>query len=124
MDVRGARKFHVSSRSLPLIIAACAVLLVPALWVLQQSELAEQQRQRTKAAERAARLAAQAEEEQERARVQAEKKTTRAKGDERIRQLIEEIAVLSREQDRLRTEISNAQRMLKKGSEPARVDAP
>jgi hypothetical protein len=124
MDIRGARKSYVPSRSLLLIIAACAVLLIPALWVLRQSHLAEQERQRARAAERAARLAAEAAAADERARLQAEKKAARAKGDDRIRQLIEEITVLSREQDRLRMEISNAQKMLKKGSGPGRVDAP
>src|SRR5271157_1381872 len=111
MDVGGARKFRVSSRSLVPLIAVCALLLVSALGNLELYRRAEEQRSRAIAAERAAaaraeeqRLRAVAMEREEAARAQAEaeqerilakKRAARAEDAARVRQLYQELNVLS-----------------------------
>jgi regulator of protease activity HflC (stomatin/prohibitin superfamily) len=134
MDLRGARKFRVSNRALVPIIAVCALLLVSAIWNLALYRRAEEQRSRAIAAERAAatraeeqRLravamereeAARAQAEAERERILAKKRAARAEDAARVRQLYQELNVLSQMNDRILLQNQSLRIPAKKGERP------
>ena len=94
MDVTGARKFRVSSRSLMLIIPMFTLLVASGIWNLRQHRLIEQQRLRVAAAEQeeTARVAAEA----VRVEARTKKNAEWAASDRRVKQLYREIDDLSR----------------------------
>src|SRR5271157_3501023 len=101
MDVGGARKFRVSSRSLVPLIAVCALLLVSALWNLELYRRAEEQRSRAIAAEQAE--AARAEEQRLRAIAAEQAETARAQAEaERERTLAKRRATKAADAVRVR----------------------
>jgi hypothetical protein len=95
MNVGGARKFRISTRSLMLIVGLFAFLMASLFWNIRQYRLIEQERQQALAAERekAARVKAE-EAEQNQARIK--KNADWASSDARVQQLYREIDSLTR----------------------------
>src|SRR4051812_41896433 len=58
MQAAQQRRFHLSLRSLMIFVAACALLLVPVIWVAQQTALLRAEHMRASDAERRARAGA------------------------------------------------------------------
>ena len=118
MDGGKARKlgFHVSIRSLILVIAVLALLIVPVAWSVRQSWRAQDALTRAIAAEKAA-TQAQADAEpagvkRQSLRDEAVRRAARRdpKADaERSRQLVEEIDGLTRIQERIREDLYKLQ---------------
>jgi hypothetical protein len=99
MDVTGARKFHVSSRSLLLIIPLVTSLAASVFWNLRQHRLSEQKHA---AAQRE--QVARAREETERVAARLKKNAEWAASDARVQQLYREIANFSQINDQLLAE--------------------
>ena len=93
MDIRGAGKFHVASRSWVLIILLFILVVVSLIWNVRQNRLLERARQQRIATERA--KAEQAVTEATRAQAWREKKAEEAASIERTQQLYREIEHLS-----------------------------
>jgi hypothetical protein len=113
MDVEGARKFRVSIRVLVPTIVVCALLVVSAIWNIQLHRRAEEQRQRAITAERAEAARVEAERlraiaiekaDAERERDLAKKRAVRAEDVARMRQLYDELNILSQMSDRIQME--------------------
>jgi hypothetical protein len=99
MDIRGAGKFHVASRSSVLITLLFILVVVSLIWNVRQNRLIEHARQQRIATERA--KAEQAATEAARAQVWREKKAAEAAAIERMQQLYREIDNLSQISERL-----------------------
>ncbi len=96
MDVVGARKFRVSSRSFTLIIPLVTLLAASVFWNLRQHRLIEQKHitdQREKAA--------RASDEANRMAARMKKNAEWAASDARVQQLYQEIANFSQINERL-----------------------
>ena len=111
MDVSGAWKFHVSSRSLALIIPLVILLAASVFWNLRQHHLIEQKHLTAQREE-----AARAKAETERVAARMRKNAEWAASDARVQQLYREIANFSQINERL---LSERQR-----SEPRKIDSP
>jgi hypothetical protein len=99
IDVGGARKFYVSSRSLVLIVALFSLLLASVIWNFWQYRLIEHHRMQVLAIQRA--VAAHAEMETEQAGTRMKKKAETDAADQRVQQLYREIDNLSRINEQL-----------------------
>ena len=99
IDVGGARKFHISSRSLVLVVPLFTLLMASVIWNFWQYRLIKQHHRQTMAAQRAAADRAEAEAEQARARMK--KKAESDAADRRVQQLYREIDNLSRINEQL-----------------------
>ena len=99
MDVAGARKFRVSSRSLALIVPLVTLLATSIFWNLRQHRLIEQEHLADQRAE-----AARAKEEAERTAARMRKNTAWAASDARLQRLYREINNLSQINERLVSE--------------------
>jgi hypothetical protein len=132
MDGGKARKlgFPVSIRSLILVIAVPALLIVPVAWGVRQSRRTQNAPSRANAAEAAA-TQAQANAEPARDQVQslrddAVRRAARhdPKNDaERVRQLAEEINGLARIQDRVQEDLYRLRARTMKPTSPPTLDA-
>lgn len=96
MNVTGAWKFRVSTRSWVLIIPLVTLLVASALWNLHQHQLIEQDRIAAQRKE-----AARVKEEAERAEARRKKNAEWAASDARVQQLYREINNLSQVNERL-----------------------
>jgi hypothetical protein len=96
MNVAGAWKFHVSSRSLALIIPLVTLLAASVFWNLRQNRLIEEKRIADQREE-----AARAKTETERVVAQMKKKAEWAASDARVQQLYREISDFSEINERL-----------------------
>ena len=99
MSIAGTRKFHVSRRSLVMIIALAALLSASVFWNLRQHQLIEQKRLADQREE-----AARVKEETERTTARMKKKAEWAASDARVQQLYQEISNLSQINERLVSE--------------------
>jgi hypothetical protein len=111
MNVTGARKFHVSSRSLALTIPLVTLLAASVFWNLHQHRKIEQKHLAVQREE-----AARAREENERVAARLKKNAEWAASDARVQQLYREIESFSQINERL---LSETQR-----SEPRKIDSP
>jgi uncharacterized membrane protein YcjF (UPF0283 family) len=102
MDVRGARKFHLASRYLVLIIPLLVVLVVSIIWNVRQYRLIEYERQRSLATERE--KAERDATELARTQARREKKAEEAAANQRMQELYREIDNLGQISDRLLTQ--------------------
>ena len=139
MDGGRARKlvFRISIRSGMLIIAVCALLLMPVIWTIRQSWLMQKALDRAIAAEQAA-ARAQAEAEQARAQVPVEERPAKdpavaraarrhprdPKDAERVHQLYREIDSLTRIQEKVGTELQGLRARSTKGAARPESGAP
>ncbi len=108
MDVAGARKFHVSSRSLVMIIPLVALLVASVFWNFRQHRLIEQEH-----------IAAQRE-EAARAAARMKKNAEWAASDARVQQLYREINNFSQINERLLAEPLRSTR--RKTDDPGEAD--
>ena len=99
MDVAGARKFHISSRSLAMVILLITLLMTSVLWNFRQHQLIEQKRIAVQQEE-----ATRAREEAERATARMKKNAEWAASDARVQQLYRELSNLSEINERLVSE--------------------
>ena len=99
MDVAGARKFHISSRSLAMVILLITLLTTSVFWNFRQHQFIEQKRIAVQQEEEA-----RAREEAERATARMKKNAEWAASDARVQQLYREISNLSEINERLVSE--------------------
>jgi uncharacterized membrane protein (DUF106 family) len=99
MDVAGARKFHISRRSLVMVIPLITLLMTSVFWNLRQHQLIEQKRIAAQQEE-----AARTREEAERATARMKKNAEWAASDARVQQLYREISNLSEINEQLVSE--------------------
>jgi uncharacterized membrane protein (DUF106 family) len=99
MDVAGARKFHISRRSLAMVIPLITLLMTSVFWNLRQHQLIEQKHIAAQR-EEAARVKEEAKQTAERMKKNAEW----AASDARVQQLYREISNLSEVNERLVSE--------------------
>ena len=132
MDGGKARtlEIHISKRSLILVIAVLAALIVPVAWSIRQSYSMRNELNRAIAAEQA-----KADAEQSRNQAQGKLKVLRDEAiqraarrdpkveDERARQLAEEIENLTRIHDRIQEDLYRIKAKTAKPVEPPTLDA-
>jgi hypothetical protein len=132
MDVGKARKleFRISIRSLILVIAVVAVLLVPVAWSIRQSHLTQNALAQALAAEKAAnRDRGDAEQAKGKLKVLRDEAIQRAarrdpnEEAERSRQLAEEIDSLSRIHERIQEDLYRTKAKTAKPAPPPTLDA-
>jgi hypothetical protein len=102
MDVRGAWRFRVASRSLVQIIPLLVLLVLSLIWNVRQYRLIEYERQRALTTERE--KAKQDAAEVARAQARRQKKAEEATANQRMQQLYRELDNLSQISDRLLTQ--------------------
>jgi hypothetical protein len=128
MDGGKARKleFRISSRSLILVIAVVAVLLVPVAWSIRQSQLTQNALAQALAAEKAAnRDRADAEQAKGKLKILRDEAIQRAarrdpnEEAERSRQLAEEIDSLTQVHERIQEDLYRTKAKTAKSAKPA-----
>jgi hypothetical protein len=114
MDVGGIRKFadRISTRSMVLAIAACALLAIPIIWNTRQSRLTQQALDRAAAAEKDRSDA-------EEARALKDVAVRRSRHDDpreiaRVRQLYQEIENLTQIQESVEEDLHRTRRIAEK----------
>ena len=126
MDAKKARtlEFRVSIRSVVLVVAVLAVLIVPVTWSVRQSRLTQEALDRARAAERTA-VQAQTNAEEARDQVRGKAKTLRdeaiqraarqdPKDAERVRQIYAELDTLMQIQERIQEDLRGLRRQTPK----------